>query len=281
MHLSQHFGDNRRSEPTAHISIMRTRSQLRRGRDGEQGYMLVYAVFLLTLLLISMTVAAPRIAKEIQRDRELETMQRGKQYIRAIRLYQRTFKAYPPSVDALLNTSNVHYLRKKYIDPTSGKDSWKLIRYGQNKVPIAYGFFGKALTAESISGTGGGTIAGATLASDLTSGTSTTPTSTSSASSTSSTSSTTSGSAFGSGSSSSGSSIGGGAIIGVSPNSSKSSLMLYKTKNHYNEWEFTYDPIIEKLYQSAGGLGTAASSLSKSSTSTSSASSTTSSTTTP
>jgi len=281
MKLNQHFGDNRRSEPTAQVSIMRNRPQLRKGRKGEQGYMLVYAVFLLTLLLISMTVAAPRVAKEIQRDRELETMQRGKQYIRAIRLYQRKFNAYPPSVDALLNTSNIHYLRKKYIDPTSGKDSWKLIRFGQNKVPIAYGFFGKPLTAASISGTGGGTLTGATLASDLTSGTSTTPTSTSSSTTGSSTSS--SSSTFGS-SASSTSSIGGGAIIGVSPNSSKTSLMLYKTKNHYNEWEFTYDPIIEKLYQSSGSLGTAASSLSKSSTSstsTTSTSSTSSSTTTP
>ena len=36
--------------------------------------------------------------------------------------------------------------------------------------------------------------------------------------------------------------FGGGAIIGFSPASTKQSILLYKTKDHYNDWEFVYDP---------------------------------------
>jgi len=42
------------------------------------------------------------VAESIQRDREVETMQRGKQYIRAIQLYYKKFHAYPPNMDALI-----------------------------------------------------------------------------------------------------------------------------------------------------------------------------------
>ena len=60
-------------------------------------------------------------------------MHRGKQYRRAIQLYYRKFHAYPPNVDALVKTNEIRFLRKKYIDPMTGKDDWKPILYGQNK----------------------------------------------------------------------------------------------------------------------------------------------------
>lgn len=107
--------------------------------------MLLVAIFLLALLVLSLAVAAPRVAKSIQRDREVETMHRGKQYTRAIQLYYRRFHAYPPSVDTLVNTNNIRFLRKKYIDPMTGKDDWKPIMFGQNKTPLAMGFFGQPL----------------------------------------------------------------------------------------------------------------------------------------
>lgn len=114
-------------------------------KSSEDGYMLLVAIFLLALLVLSLSVAAPRIAKSIQRDREVETMHRGKQYTRAIQLYYRKFHAYPPSVDALVKTNNIRFLRKKYIDPMTGKDDWKPIMFGQNKTPLAMGFFGQPL----------------------------------------------------------------------------------------------------------------------------------------
>ena len=113
----------------------------RRPRPSEEGFILIWVLFLLVLISISLTVAAPRIAKDIQRDRERETMERGKQYTRAVQLYYRKFHSFPPNQDALVKTNQIRFLRKKYIDPTTGKDDWKPIRFGQAKTQ-SLGFFG-------------------------------------------------------------------------------------------------------------------------------------------
>ena len=76
------------------------------------------------------------------------------QYRRAIQLYYRKFHAYPPNVDALVKTNNIRFLRKKYIDPITGKDDWKPIMFGQNKAPTAMGFFGQPLAGTTIAGIG-------------------------------------------------------------------------------------------------------------------------------
>src|SRR5580658_3259252 len=132
---------------------MMTRQPIRR-RPSEDGYMMIAVMFMLAVLIIAMAVAAPKVKEDIQREREVETMQRGKQYIRAIQLYYRKFHAYPPNVDALVKTQEIRFLRKKYIDPTTGKDEWKPIQFGQNKAPTAMGFFGQPLGGSSIAGTG-------------------------------------------------------------------------------------------------------------------------------
>lgn len=123
-----------------------------RQRTSEDGYVLVAVIFMMVILILSLAVAVPKVREDIQRDRDEETMQRGKQYIRAIQLYFRKFHAYPPNVDALVKTNDIRFLRKKYIDPTTGKDEWKPIMWGQNKTPMVMGFFGQPLAA----GVGGG-----------------------------------------------------------------------------------------------------------------------------
>ncbi len=112
-------------------------------------------IFLLALLTIWMSVAVPKMTRTIQRDHEVETMHRGKQYIRAVQLYYRKFHAYPPSMDALVKTNEIRFLRKKYIDPMTGKDDWKPLMFGQNKAPTVMGFFGQPLaTGSSLAGIG-------------------------------------------------------------------------------------------------------------------------------
>ena len=59
--------------------------------------MLVAVIFMLALLIIAMAVALPKIAADIQRDREIETMHRGMQYIRAIQLYSASSNAIRPT----------------------------------------------------------------------------------------------------------------------------------------------------------------------------------------
>jgi hypothetical protein len=63
------------------------------------------------------------------------------------------------------------------------------------------------------------------------------------------------GSGTGTGTGLSGQTFGGGGIIGFSPNSPKQSIMVYKKKNHYNEWEFVYDPLAEQMMMQGGNTG--------------------------
>ncbi|HET8637505.1 MAG TPA: type II secretion system protein [Acidobacteriaceae bacterium] len=133
-------------------------------RPGEDGYILIAVLFLVALVLIGLAVAAPRMAKSIQRDKEIEAVHRGEQYKRAIQLYYRKFGRYPSSIDQLVDTNNIRFLRKKYTDPITGKDDWRLIHPGQAKVP-PMGFFGQPLAGVPGAANLGAHVSGATGAS--------------------------------------------------------------------------------------------------------------------
>lgn len=224
-------------------------------RPAEDGYILLAVIFLMASIALALSVAAPVISRQIRRDRERETVERGKQYIRAIQLYYRKFHAYPPSIDALIETNNIRFLRKRYADPMTGHDDWQPVLFGQNKAPTAMGFFGQSLGRTTLAGTG--PSGGNTLASSSALG-STTDSSSEIAMGASSVS--TFGSAgtgdrvfdnvdsnggFSSGANvaPSGQIFGGAGIIGVEPSSSEQSIIVYKNKDRYREWEFTYDPL--------------------------------------
>ena len=67
-----------------------------------------------------MTALLPSWHQQQTREREAELIFRGEQYARAIYLYrQRNNQAPPPNVDTLVSQ---RYLRKKYLDPMTGKD---------------------------------------------------------------------------------------------------------------------------------------------------------------
>jgi len=256
-------------------------SPIRHRKPSEDGYMLVAVIFMMAILVLSLAVAVPKVRASIQRDREEETMQRGKQYIRAIQLYYRKFHAYPPNIDALVKTNEIRFLRKKYIDPTTGKDEWKPIMWGQNKTPCAMGFFGQPMPALGAGGCSGGIGPGgtglpganpttgqsslfnsgtptATTPSTPATGTSdqgsqtgsaTTGASTPDQSGTSGTAGTTTGTTNPAGS---GQTFGGAGIIGFSPQSPKQSILVYKKKNHYIDWEFLYSPLTDQQQMASG-----------------------------
>jgi type II secretory pathway pseudopilin PulG len=114
--------------------------------NAEAGYVLLAVIFLTVILLVTLAIAAPKIASQIQRDRDVETIHRGEQYKRAIQEYYKTFGAYPTSFDQLKQTNNIRFLRKEYADPLTGKVDWKPVYYGQAHVrPL--GFFGQPLSA--------------------------------------------------------------------------------------------------------------------------------------
>ena len=211
-----------------------------RPSKSEEGYILVVAIFMLALFTIALAVALPKISKEIQRDREIETMHRGKQYIRGIRMYHKKF-GYPTNVDALVKpTNNIRFMRKKYADPTTGKEDWKPVRFGQNKAPMSMGFFGQPLGGTSITGIGP-TITDTRLTPPNPPPDPNAPPDPNNPS------------PPGSSTGLNGQTFGGGPIIGFSPNSPKKSIMVYKKKDHYNEWEFVYDPNAERMMLTGSG----------------------------
>jgi type II secretory pathway pseudopilin PulG len=124
--------------------------------DAEDGYLLLTVLVMIFLVLLALSVAAPRLAKQIQRDKEREAVERGLQYRRAIQLYYKKFSAYPTDIKQLEKTNEIRFLRKRYKDPITGKDDWRLIHVGEAKVP-PLGFFGQPLqTGLSSASTGPG-----------------------------------------------------------------------------------------------------------------------------
>jgi hypothetical protein len=87
-------------------------------------------------IAVMLYVELPRVAFEKQRDREQVLIEHVEQYKRAIQLYFRKLKNYPPSIEALENTNNVRFLRRRYPDPLTGKDEWRLIHVGPGGVFI-------------------------------------------------------------------------------------------------------------------------------------------------
>ena len=239
---------------------------------------MLVALFFMTLIIISLAAAAPQVAKSIQRERELETFHRGMQYRRAVQLYYRKFHAYPPNVNALVNTNDIRFLRKKYDDPMSRTSDWKPVMYGQNKTPTAMGFFGQAVegNASTIAGVGpsggnnGSAFGSSGSASSFGTSFGSTPGSTfgtpgpstgasgsapSTGVGTSGPGASPAGSAGSSSDSSSGQTFGGAGIIGFSPGRQATSILIYKKKTHFNEWEFTYDPISDMQTVTGGNNG--------------------------
>ncbi len=263
----------------------------------EQGFLLVGVIVLVALVLIALSVAAPVVAKDLKREKELEAMHRGQQYTRAIRLYYKKFNGYPSSVKLLEGGApKERFLREHYLDPMTGKDDWKLIAVGQAKTTVK-GFFGQPLAGlngaagglgsasglqsggQGIGSTGGtvtppgafdgstpgagsGGVSGATPG-----GQSSNPGGPGSGSSTFGSSSF--GQSGASGSSNSPFESGStGPFVGVGIPKEGAAIITFNEQSDYAKWEFIYDPRIEQFYSkssifgggiatSSGGLGSA------------------------
>ena len=267
-------------------------ADLRRRHAGEEGYILIAVLFLVAMVLVMLSIAAPKIAADIERDREIELQHRGHQYERAIKLYYKKFGAYPPNMEALEKSNEIRFLRKRYKDPATGKDEWHLIHFGENKSPTAWGFFGQPLAGTTIAGIGPGGMgqnAGSSLignngagsngigsvglsdpnagntgntssnSNNANNGNAAAPTDPNAPSTSGGgTNAGGSGSTSAFGNSSTGGNnqtFGGGGIIGVESTSPKVTILEYKKKKHFNEWEFVYDPQADRITIS-GNTGT-------------------------
>jgi hypothetical protein len=96
---------------------------------GESGFAMLLVFVMAAAIAITLYVEVPRMAFESQRAKEQMAIDRGLQYQRAIQLFYRKYHLYPQTLDDLETARNVRFLRRRYLDPLTGKD-WRLLHVG-------------------------------------------------------------------------------------------------------------------------------------------------------
>jgi hypothetical protein len=244
-----------------------------RTRRHEQGYVLLLLLLFFAILSIGFLEAAKYdlqyTVQQIKRDREEELVHRGVQYSRAIRKFYKKFGRYPTRIEELENTNNYRSLRKRYKDPITGKD-FKLLHLTDVRM-FGSGPTGPGITpagqlnqqagapgaldgsAAGPGGVGPGAIGGTQAAPAATGGQS-------DASSVDAATAAASATPTGAmpqavslpqtlGANGQPQVFGGSGIVGVASLSKDKTIREFNKKNHYNQWQFIYDPSTDR-----GGL---------------------------
>ena len=232
----------------------------------QQGYILLTLLLVVALLTIFAAAIVPSLTQQIKRDREEELIHRGVQYSRAVRAYYKKFNRYPTRIEDLESTNTIRFLRKRYKDPmnrdpkTGQERDFKLLHQGEVQMSFGAGLqggspalnalatsagitpqngqsIGAAVAAAAAAAQPGSSPAGqnAADADSADSGSGTNPTNPNGQSST-------SGNPIGQ-------VFGGGPIVGVASASKAASIRSFNKKDHYNQWQFIYDPSTDR-----GGL---------------------------
>lgn len=94
---------------------MTTRSKSH--HHSERGYVLLVLLLFVTLLSIGFLAAVRSLEFQVRRDREEEMVHRGVQYSRAIKAFYKKFGRYPTRIEDLESTNNLRFLRRRYKDP--------------------------------------------------------------------------------------------------------------------------------------------------------------------
>lgn len=93
-------------------------------RSAIRGITLLYLMIQLIILQIMMAIALPQWDAWVQREKELELIWRGEQYVQAIQYYMLKFRTYPPNVEIMVQQ---HFLRKAYPEPFHPEGKWNLL----------------------------------------------------------------------------------------------------------------------------------------------------------
>jgi type II secretory pathway pseudopilin PulG len=239
-------------------------------RRSERGYILLMLMLFVALLAIAAGALAPSLAFRVKRDREEEMVHRGVQYARALKLFVKKTGRYPTRIEELENTNNIRFLRKRYKDPITGKD-FKLLHVGEVQLSsspgVAMGVAASTMGgAAAAGGAGAAALLGAAsgMMAQAAQGPVMPPTP---AANDASGDSAKDGDAKNSdpggpskpdssqpgggiaGSQLTSTVFGGGPIVGVASTSKAKTIREFNHKNHYNEWQFIYDPTMDR-----GGL---------------------------
>lgn len=101
---------------------------MRRSHKHESGFALLMIFALAAAMAVMMYMEAPRLVFEAQRHKEDLLIERGEQYQRAIQLFFRKHKKYPQNLEEVEKYQDLRFLRKKYKDPLTGKDEWRVVK---------------------------------------------------------------------------------------------------------------------------------------------------------
>ncbi|HEX8775767.1 MAG TPA: hypothetical protein VF735_19500 [Pyrinomonadaceae bacterium] len=129
-----------RSTASSHRRPQRQRPQDNPRRRGEEGYMLVALIALMTIIALMLITAAPNIRQQSQREREIEAIFRGEEVAQAIRLYARySGGQLPTSMDQLLEgiprgTQKIQILRPAAARDPLTNEEWRLVRPGTETI---------------------------------------------------------------------------------------------------------------------------------------------------
>ena len=96
-------------------------------RADERGFALLLVFLMASIVAIGLYYELPRVALETQRQKEQLLIDRGEQYKRAIQLFYKKTGRYPSEIKELESFQNQRFLRRRYVDPMTGKDEWRLI----------------------------------------------------------------------------------------------------------------------------------------------------------
>ena len=187
-----------------------------RRHRADLGYAMAGLLVTLGVMSVILGMAMPVWRTVAQREREEELVFRGRQYARAIALYQRKFAAsYPASLDVLVDGK---FLRKKFKDPMTKDGEFEIIYQGtlaQRQAALA----GRGATAPGPQGMSSGIQAAQGRGGQPGQGL------------------TTPGSPFGSQASGP-----QGGVVGVASKSKEKSIRILDGKSVYNEWQFVFVP---------------------------------------
>ncbi len=249
---------------------MNSRSQ--RGRHNQRGYILLTLMLFVALLTIGLLAMVQDIESRIKRDREEELIHRGVQYSRAVRHYFKKFGRYPNRIEELENTNNIRFLRKRFKDPITGKD-FKPLHMTDVQMSFIGGAPGAGLPpglGPNVSAVGGLNPASALRGPGQDATASPNPQTGDQSGTTNPTDQAEQTGQSGPGTGTAQSSaqsvrpgqnqsvesgpggaqvFGGGAIVGVASVSKDKSIREFNKKDHYNQWQFIYDPTSDR-----GGL---------------------------
>ena len=98
----------------------------------DSGFAMLMVFLMAACVAITLYMEIPRVAFEAERQRELLLVDRGNQFKRAIQVFitdkqNNPTGRYPATIEELESFNNHRYLRRRYVDPMTGKDEWRLV----------------------------------------------------------------------------------------------------------------------------------------------------------